>query len=309
MQSAGTHPALPSPRSLPAPRAVLEVLKPVTWFPPMWALACGFVSVGDTSALVERWPFVLGAVLLAGPLLCGTSQVVNDWFDRHVDAINEPHRPIPSGRIPGRWGLAIAILWSLLSMAVAYALGTWIFVASAFGLLLAWAYSAPPFRLKANGWLGNAAVGFSYESLPWFTGAAALAAVFPDSRVLWLAGLYGVGAFGILITNDFKALEGDREMGVRSLPVQLGVHQAARLAGAVMIAPQLLVIGLVASWQRPIHAAVIAVFVLVQLVLMPRFLKDPRKNDVFYNATAVPLSVFGMMVGAHALQSVLGGIA
>lgn len=80
-------------RSLPDPKALLQLLKPVTWFPPMWALACGFVSAGQP--LLDRWPFVIGAVLLAGPFMCGTSQVVNDWFDRDVDAINEPNRPIP----------------------------------------------------------------------------------------------------------------------------------------------------------------------------------------------------------------------
>ncbi|MEL6548060.1 MAG: UbiA family prenyltransferase, partial [Myxococcota bacterium] len=98
-------------RSLPDPKALLQLLKPVTWFPPMWALACGFVSAGQP--LLDRWPFVIGAVLLAGPFMCGTSQVVNDWFDRDVDAINEPNRPIPSGRVPGRWGLYFAVTWSV----------------------------------------------------------------------------------------------------------------------------------------------------------------------------------------------------
>ena len=98
------------------------------------------------------------ASLLAGPLVCATSQAVNDWFDRHVDAINEPHRPIPSGRMPGRWGLYIAIAWT-----AAVAAGR--AGARALGLrrgggrpALAWAYSAPPLRLKRNGWWGNAAV-------------------------------------------------------------------------------------------------------------------------------------------------------
>jgi hypothetical protein len=58
-------------------------------------------------------------------LLCASSQAVNDWFDRHVDAINEPNRPIPSGRMPGRWGLYVAVLWTLLSLACAAALGAW----------------------------------------------------------------------------------------------------------------------------------------------------------------------------------------
>ncbi|MFW1406243.1 UbiA family prenyltransferase, partial [Vibrio parahaemolyticus] len=77
-------------------------------------------------------------------------------YDRHVDAINEPDRPIPSGRIPGRWGLYIAIVWTVLSLLIAPLLGNWGFVAAVVGLVLAWAYSAPPIRLKQNGWWGNA---------------------------------------------------------------------------------------------------------------------------------------------------------
>ncbi len=173
--SIGTRP-LPA-RAHPSLPAVLELLKPVTWFPPMWAFACGVVSSGVP--LMERWEMAALGVLLAGPLVCATSQAANDWYDRHVDAINEPHRPIPSGRIPGRWGLYIALGWTTLSMAVAYLLGPVVAIAAAIGLALAWAYSAPPFRFKQNGWWGNSAVAFAYEGLPWFTGAAVMMGGWP----------------------------------------------------------------------------------------------------------------------------------
>ena len=94
----------------PQPGALLELLKPITWFPPMWAFLCGAVSSGQ-GLIARPWLLVAG-VLLAGPLVCGASQVVNDWFDREVDAINEPERPIPSGRVPGSWGLLWAIAWT-----------------------------------------------------------------------------------------------------------------------------------------------------------------------------------------------------
>src|SRR4028118_655880 len=110
-------PPLSSPAA-PAAADVLALSKPITWFPPMWAFMCGVVSSGVP--LAERWPFLLAGLLLAGPLVCGTSQAVNDWFDRHVDAIHEPGRPIPSGRIPGRWGLWIAIAGTLAAMLVAW---------------------------------------------------------------------------------------------------------------------------------------------------------------------------------------------
>ena len=77
---------------------------------------------------------VAAGVALAGPLVCGTSQAANDWFDRHVDAINEPGRPIPSGRVPGRTGLWIAFAWTALSLLVAAALGRWAFGAAVVGL-------------------------------------------------------------------------------------------------------------------------------------------------------------------------------
>ena len=135
------------------PLAFLELLKPVTWFPPMWAYACGVISAG--SAAAASWTAIAAGVLLAGPLVCGTSQVVNDWFDRHVDAITEPQRPIPSGRIPGRWGLYLGIIWSIVSLLVAMSLGPIVLAATLLGLVLAWAYSAPPARLKLNGWYGK----------------------------------------------------------------------------------------------------------------------------------------------------------
>ena len=104
----------------PTLTAVTELFKPITWFPPMWAFACGVVASGV--AMDGKWLLALVGIALAGPLVCATSQAVNDWFDRHVDAINEPQRPIPSGRMPGRWGLGLAVLWTCVSLAVAVVL-------------------------------------------------------------------------------------------------------------------------------------------------------------------------------------------
>jgi chlorophyll synthase len=284
----------------PKPAAVLELLKPITWFAPMWAFACGIVSSGVSP--FSRWSFIVAGVILAGPLVCATSQAVNDWYDRDVDAINEPNRPIPSGRVPGRWGFYIACVWTLLSLVVAATLGQWVFAAAVVGLFLAWVYSAPPLRLKQNGWWGNSAVALCYEGLPWFTGAAVMAASLPDWRVIALALLYSIGAHGIMTLNDFKSVDGDARMGVASLPVQLGVNEAARFACVVMAAPQLVVIALLVSWGRPLHAAGVAALLLGQFVLMRRLLSDPRAQAPFYNATGTTLYVLGMLLSAFALR-------
>jgi len=289
----------------PSLSAVAELLKPITWFPPMWAFACGVIASGV--ALDGQWALIGVGILLAGPMVCATSQAVNDWFDRHVDAINEPNRPIPSGRMPGRWGLYIAVLWTLLSLMVATALGPWGFGAAIAGLVLAWAYSAPPLRLKNNGWLGNAACGLSYEGLAWVTGAAVMAGgAMPGAQSLLLALLYSVSAHGIMTLNDFKSIEGDRQMGVGSLPVRLGVERAARTACWVMVLPQLGVILLLLEWQRPLHALAVLLLILGQIKLMQRFVAAPAERALQLSAFGVPLLVTGMMVAAFALRG-LGG--
>ena len=283
--------------------AFVELLKPITWFPPMWAFGCGVVSSGV--ALDAGWPFAVAGILLAGPLVCGTSQIVNDWFDRKVDAINEPNRPIPSGRVPGRQGLYFGIVWTVLSLAIAALLGPWVLVATVAGLVLAWSYSAPPARLKQNGWWGNAAVGVCYEGLPWFTAAAALTGQLPASEILILAVLYSAGAHGIMTLNDFKSIDGDRLMGVRSLPVQLGPLGAARLACAVMLVPQIVVVGLLAVWQQLTASAIVAALITIQALMMLRFLKDPVGKATWYSAGGVSVYVLGMLVSAFAVRAVL----
>jgi chlorophyll/bacteriochlorophyll a synthase len=290
----------PQPRTFPQPGAVLELLKPITWFPPMWAFACGVVSSGVS--LTEHWPQAALGILLAGPMVCASSQAVNDWYDRHVDAINEPHRPIPSGRIPGEWGFWIACVWSALSLAVASLLGFWVVAATVLGLVLAWGYSAPPFRFKQNGWYGNAAVAFSYEGLAWFTGAAALAGSLPDGRILAAAALYSLGAHGIMVLNDFKAIEGDSRMGVRSLPVQLGARTAAGVACLTMALPQIAVYALLMVNGALWHALGVAAVLFVQILLMPRLLADPVRHALWYSGLGVTLYVSGMMITAFALR-------
>jgi chlorophyll synthase len=287
-------------RQYPEPSAALRLIKPITWFPPMWAFVCGAISSGVSPQ--GHWGLLLLGVLLAGPIVCGMSQAANDWCDRHVDAINEPDRPIPSGRVPGRWGLWIALAMSALALALGALLGPWGFGATVVAVICAWAYSAEPVRLKRSGWLGPGLVGLCYEGLPWFTGAAVLASGAPSWPIVLIALFYALGAHGIMTLNDFKALVGDRATGVNSLPVTLGPERAARLACVVMAVPQVAVILALASWDRPVHAATILALLLLQGLAMRVLLRDPKGKAPWYNGAGVTLYVAGMMVSAFALR-------
>jgi chlorophyll/bacteriochlorophyll a synthase len=115
-----------------------------------------------------------------------------------------------------------------------------------------------------------------------------------------------VGAHGIMTLNDFKSVRGDTTSGVASLPVQLGVSNAARLACAVMVAPQVAVIALLIAWGSPYHAALVAALVAAQIALMPALLRDPEGRAAWYNATGTSLYVLGMLVAAFAVAAGAG---
>jgi chlorophyll synthase len=124
----------------------------------------------------------------------------------------------------------------------------------------------------------------------------------PPAEVLWLAFWYSFGCHGIMTLNDFKSVDGDRRMGVRSLPAQLGVPRAAWVACGFMLVAQLAVIVLLAAWGRPLHAAAIAGLTVLQFSMMVRMLGQPAELDFWYNTKGVPLFVAGMLISAFAIR-------
>ena len=288
------------PETYPNLMVVIELLKPITWFPPMWAFACGVISSGVP--LLENLDLLLLGIIVAGPVVCGMSQAANDWCDRHVDTINEPNRPIPSGRMPGNWGLKIALGMTILALALGWQLGIWGFIATIIAALAAWAYSIEPIRLKKSGLWGPGLVGLCYEGIPWFTGAAVMLQAFPDSKIILVAVAYAIGAHGIMTLNDFKALKGDKALGINSLPVQLGSKRAANIACYVMTIPQIVVIALLFVWGLTMFSIFVLLLLIGQLLAMRRLLSDPEKFAPWYNSTGVLMFVSGMMVCALGLS-------
>jgi chlorophyll synthase len=265
----------------------------------MWAYLCGVVAAG--ASLADNWPLLLAGMALTGPLVCGTSQIINDWCDRHVDAINEPARPIPSGRVPGRWPIGLALLGALLSLALAATLGPLILGATLVALFFGWSYSAAPFRFKRSGWLGSLVCALSYEGLSWFTGTAVMLDALPPETTLAILILYSLGAHGIMTLNDFKAVVGDAATGLRSLPVILGERRAVLLACAVMAAAQLAVIGILVATGHSMSALLVALLLALQLYFMRRLVRNPAQYAPWYNATGVAAYVSGMLAAALGL--------
>lgn len=289
----------PAQIRIPALRDMIELSKPVTWFPPMWAFMCGVVSSG--ASLADNWLFLVAGIALTGPIVCGTSQIINDYCDRHVDAINEPNRPIPSGRVPGRWPVGLALAGTALSLLLSATLGPWVFIATCVALFCGWAYSAPPFRFKRSGWLGPLVCALSYEGLSWFTGASVMLGGLPSTMTLAVLLLYSIGAHGIMTLNDFKAVKGDAATGLRSLPVMMGMRNAALFACLVMAGAQLGIIALLMAEGLVLSVAIVSLFLIIQIGLMARLVRDPARLAPWYNATGVSLYVLGMLAAALGL--------
>ena len=285
----------------------LQLMKPVTWIPLIWGVVCGAAASGQYQWKLDHVLAAFACMLMSGPLLAGFTQTINDYYDREIDAINEPYRPIPSGAIP-LWQVKLQI-WVLLiaGIGVSYGLDLWAGHTTPVMLLLAlggsfvsYIYSAPPLKLKQNGWLGNYALGASYIALPWWAGQALFGQLSWGTVALTLA--YSLAGLGIAVVNDFKSVEGDRALGLQSLPVVFGIKRASWISAAMIDVFQLaMVVALVALGQH-FAAVLLTLLIIPQITFQDIWLlRDPVAFDVKYQASAQPFLVIGMLVTALAL--------
>ncbi len=284
----------------------LQLMKPITWIPLMWGIICGAASSGNYTWTLENVLISAACMLLAGPLLTGYTQILNDYYDRDIDAINEPYRPIPSGAIS--LPQVVVQIWVLLfaGIGVAYALDRWaghefptITALAIGGSFLSYIYSAPPLKLKQNGWMGSFALGASYIAIPWWTGHALFGEL--DATIMLLTLFYSFSGLGIAIINDFKSVEGDRQLGLKSLPVMFGVTNAAWICVAMIDLFQVGIAAYLISIHQNLYAVILILLIIPQITFQDMyFLRDPLKNDVKYQASAQPFLVLGMLVAALA---------
>jgi len=282
-------------------------MKPVTWIPLIWGVICGAAASGRFQWTFQDNLASLACMVMSGPLLAGFTQTINDYYDRDIDAINEPYRPIPSGAI-ALWQVKVQI-WLLLlaGLAAAWGLDRWaqhdrpiLLLLALGGSFISFIYSAPPLKLKQNGWLGNYALGASYIALPWWAGQALFGELSWATAALTLA--YSLAGLGIAVVNDFKSVEGDKALGLQSLPVVFGVKKASWISAAMIDIFQIgMVVALVVLGQH-LAAVLLTLLIIPQITFQDIWLlRDPVLFDVKYQASAQPFLVIGMLVTALAL--------
>ncbi len=285
----------------------LQLMKPITWIPLLWGVVCGAAASGNYQWNLSNFLAALACMIMSGPLLTGYTQTINDYYDREIDAINEPSRPIPSGAISLiQVKLQIWVLL-LLGLSVAYGLDVWanhstpsVLLLALGGSFVSYIYSAPPLKLKQNGWLGNYALGASYIALPWWAGQALFGQLTWITALLTLA--YSLAGLGIAVINDFKSVEGDKELGLQSLPVAFGIRNASFIsAGMIDVFQLVMVIVLIVIGQH-LASVVLVLLIIPQITFQDIWLlRNPLKFDVKYQASAQPFLILGMLVTALAI--------
>jgi len=284
----------------------LQLMKPVTWIPLIWGVICGAAASGNYQWKLDHLAASVACMVMSGPLLAGFTQTINDYYDREIDAINEPYRPIPSGAIPLNQVKLQIWLLLLAGLGVAYGLDLWadhttpvVFLLALGGSLVSYIYSAPPLKLKQNGWLGNYALGASYIALPWWAGQALFGQLTWATALLTLA--YSLAGLGIAVVNDFKSVEGDRALGLQSLPVVFGIQRASWISAGMIDVFQLLMVAVLIAIGQHFAAVLLVLLVVPQITFQDIWLlRDPVEYDVKYQASAQPFLVLGMLVTALA---------
>ena len=282
-------------------------MKPITWIPLIWGVICGAAASGNFEWTFSNVLASLACMLMSGPLLAGYTQTINDFFDKEIDAINEPNRPIPSGKISIKdvkiqiWVLLIAglIVAFLLDLYAKHNFPSVLLLALG-GSFVSYIYSAPPLKLKQNGWLGNYALGASYIALPWWAGQALFGKLTIVTALLTLA--YSLSGLGIAVINDFKSVEGDSKLGLNSLPVAFGIKNASRISAGLIDIFQLAMVVVLVIIGQHLASVILVLLVIPQITFQDMWLlRDPLKFDVKYQASAQPFLITGMLVTALAI--------
>lgn len=199
----------------------LQIIRPHNVAAAVLCVAAGYAVAGSGAS----WPMLL---LAAAALVTAAGNVINDYFDYDIDAINKPRRPLPSGAVTrgeARW-LYILLL---IAIAVCIALlplfeGAWI---GAWAILLHW-YSSRLKRMYLAGNLLVSAVAASGFVLGAAAAGDAAAGMLP-------AGLTFFFVLGRELVKDVEDIEGDRACGARTVPVVAGRRAALGAASAIFI--------------------------------------------------------------------------
>ncbi len=261
----------------------LSILRPANAVVSGLTAALAYLIAGGSPGPVMAW---LG---LAVVLITGAGNVVNDYYDAAIDAVNRPGRPIPSGRVSRRGAARYAAGLFVSGCLVAIPAGLAPALIAGVNAVLLWLYAA---RLKRVTLVGHLTVAYLAASIFVFGGAAAglsgLGIVLPLALITFL------GTVARELLKAAEDVEGDREGGARTLPVRFGVGPTVRLALVFAMAAVAASLLPFAAWGLPY----LVLIVPVDLLILGGALRVARctTGDCVRDARATALLKAGMFL-------------
>jgi geranylgeranylglycerol-phosphate geranylgeranyltransferase len=253
--------------------ALVRLVRPINCV--MMGLA---VTVG--AALADRGIFIqqLPNLLLGfstGFFLTGATMAINDYYDKEIDAINEPKRPIPSGAIAPKEALAFALTLTVVGFLAAVVTNWQCLVLAAASWAVFVLYTA---KGKRTGFLGNLMVS-TCIAVPFVYGGFVVGEGFAPVAGIFVAIVFFSNT-GREVTKGIVDLEGDREKNIRTVAVLHGEKKAAVVAAAlhisaVSLTPVPWFLGIVLFWYLPFVVLTDMGLILASILLL---LNPSREN-------------------------------
>ena len=216
------------------------------------------IMLSDTRSLRIQ-ELILSFITAYG--LCGSSMGFNDYFDREVDKVNAPWRPIPSGKISEAEAIILSSIIGGLGLAAAAAISPQCFLVAVLAFSAALIYNA---RLKKTGFVGNLIVSFVVV-IPFIYGAVLADGYISAKLITFILPAY-LSNLGREVIKGISDVEGDALRDVRSVARIKGRGFAAKLGAvfylvAVFLSPLPYLLRLVSWLYLPLVAAADAGFI------------------------------------------------
>ena len=228
----------------------MRIIRPVNCLMMGFAVIVGAVIATSTVPGSFRAPnlvcgFVTGFTLTAG------SMAVNDYYDREIDATNEPNRPIPSGLVKPKEAVGFAVILAVVGFAAAYVTGVFSLAVAVISWVVFTTYTTVG---KRSGLPGNFLVSICV-AIPFVYGSIVVTDVIATNVLIFVSMVF-LSNTGREITKGIADVEGDTKQNVKTLAVRFGSGAASIAASlfniwATLLSPIPVLLGLVSLWYVP----------------------------------------------------------
>ncbi len=268
----------------------LRLMRPINCVMMGFAVLVG-ATIANPNILRAPWPYLVYG-FITGFMLTAASMSINDYYDRAIDAVNEPKRPIPSGLIKPKEALAFAFILTAIGFTFAYLTNISCFAVAIFAWIVFVSYTTVG---KRSGLPGNFLVS-TCVAIPFIYGNYAISSAI-DLKVIVFASMAFLSNTGREITKGIVDVEGDKTRNVKTLAVRFGEKNAAVAAIifyliAVLLSPIPWLLDLVSVLFIPLVAITDLGLVISSLML---FRDSSRENARRIKKTVLYLFLIGLL--------------